>query len=424
MRKILILLLAVAFCGTLFAGGQPEPTIEISILHSGITEIDGLGTDFEWAAAQLAEEFPGVAITEMVVDFTDGSLLTMMAQLALGKAPNIYLDTIVRSGAFLTPYFALPLDDYISDLDAYPESTLAPYRRDGKLLGLPFPGSAQGMAINLDMMADIGYTVPDNWTIDDFLEMAALVKAKYDGEKWATGMFAGNQSGDYLINNWFAAAGVEYYAAGDYSQTTIVETGGEQVHAFFQHLMREGYIQQDAATLVDDDYVLHWAKGELAATAFFQPWVQHYQGVVAEQGYEPFDYAFVPFPRGPGVSAVPTYYMNSAAVVHQTGTEQDAVAARFVELLNAPAIQTAKVEQMGLMSNRTDVTAVPADPWTAQIMDIVRNNGIFDVGLTNPGYAKTRPQHFPVLQKVLNLQVEPADSIAEYAARINKALKD
>ena len=42
---------------------------------------------------------------------------------------------------------------------------------NGKQLGLPMTGSAQGMAINLDIMKEIGYTVPDNWTIDDFLKM-------------------------------------------------------------------------------------------------------------------------------------------------------------------------------------------------------------------------------------------------------------
>jgi ABC-type glycerol-3-phosphate transport system substrate-binding protein len=425
MRKIFTLLFALILTAGLFAAAAPESEqpakpLEISILYSGLTDIGGQ-TDLAWATAELRKEFPGIIVTGYQVDLSDGSLLTMTTLLASDDAPNIYMDTLVRSSAFIRADFALPLDEYITDIEQYDESALAPFRRDGKLLGLPLPGGAQAMALNLDMMKDIGYTVPDNWTIADFLTMAAKVKAKYGGEKYATGMFAANQSGDYLINNWFAAFGAEYYNAGDYSKTTIKETGGAVVHEFFQELMRAGYIPENSAELTDDDYVLQWARGEIAATAFFQPWVKPYQDVVAAQGFKPFNYKFVPFPRAPWVDAVPTYYMTAAMVVHKTGTPEDAAAAMLVQLLNSAKIQTVKAAA-GNLANRADVTAVPDDPWTAQIMAIVKANGIFDVGLTNEKYSATRPQHFPILQKVLNLSITPDESIKAYEAAINEAL--
>ena len=311
MKKIVSVFLFLILAGVLFAAGAPEakPTaepIELTYLSGTLFTFEGQ-TDFAWAKAELQKEFPNVTVVHYQIDLSDGSALTMKAMLAADEAPNIYQDTVVRSGAYMRADFALPLDEYITDLDQYEESTLAPYRRDGKLLGLPAPGGAQGMAINLDMMAEIGYTVPDNWTIADFLVMAAKVKAKYGGEKYATGMFAANQSGDYLINNWFSAFGADYYKAGDYSKTTIKETGGAVVYKFFQDLMRDGYIPANSADLTDDDYVLQWARGELAATAFFPSWVKPYQDTVAAQGYKPFNYKFVPFPRASWVKAVPTY---------------------------------------------------------------------------------------------------------------------
>ena len=333
MKKTIILLMLTLLAAAVFAAPNQEPTevqkFEISILYSGVAELPGLGTNISWSIDRLTEDFPGVEVTELQIDLADGSAMTMTALLAAGRGPNLYMDYFGRASSYIVADYALPLDSYIRDLDKYPAATLAPYRRNGNLLALPQPGSAQGKAVNLELMADIGYEVPDNWTITDFLAMAEMVKIKYGGDKWATGMFAGNMSGDYLINNWFAAFGADFYASGDYSKTTIKSTGGAAVYDFFQLMMSEGFIRSDAATQVDDDYVLDWAKGDLAATAFFQPWIKPYFDVVADQGFKPFDYKFVPFPRGPGVDKVPTYSSNAAIVVRDTRTDADAVAARL-----------------------------------------------------------------------------------------------
>ncbi len=110
-------------------------------------------------------------------------------------------------------------------------------------------------------------------------------------------------------------------------------------------------------------------------------------------------------------------------IVHETGTADDAVAARLVEYLNAPMIQALKALIESSMPNRDDVILQPTDPHTAQIASIVASNGIFDVGLTNPKFGITRSQHFPILQRVLNLRITPAESITAYEKALNEALK-
>ena len=77
----------------------------------------------------------------------------------------------------------------------------------------------------------------------------------------------------------------------------------------------------------------------------------------------------------------------------------------------------------GVLANRTDVTAFPEDPWTAQIQGIVRENGLSDVGITNSRYMAARAQHFPILQKVLNMDLSPEDAITAYEKALNEALK-
>jgi ABC-type glycerol-3-phosphate transport system substrate-binding protein len=326
----------------------------------------------------------------------------------------------------MIPEYALPLNDYIRDLDAYLPGVLEPFTRDGKILALPVPGGAQGMAINLDLLEDVGYTLPprEGWTVTEFLKMAEMVKQKYGGEKWATGMFAANQSGDYLINNWFASFGVQYYKNGDYSRTTIKETGGIKFFQYVKLLNDNGYIPPGSATLTDDDYLLQWAKGQLAATAFFEAWAPVYFKTVIDQGLakEPFNYVFYPFPKADGVPSVPTYNMTGAIIVRKTGTDADKIAARFVEYLNGPAVQEEFVKILQ-MPNRTDVKGKLPGDRNAEIQAIVRGNGIFDVGLTSPKFAITRPVLYPVLQKVLNGQITPEAAIDLYEKGLNEALK-
>jgi hypothetical protein len=65
-----------------------------------------------------------------------------------------------------------------------------------------------------------------------------------------------------------------------------------------------------------------------------------------------------------------------------------------------------------------------SNPRRAETSRIAAENGIFDVGLTMPFFARTRPQQFPILQRVLRLEVTPEVAIAEYAARLNAAIRD
>jgi len=335
MRRCIVMLLIVMV--SMLAWGAPGKEIAGSITVLSTMAEDT--PEIAYAKDKLLADFPDVRIEMLMLDLSDGSTISMDALNASGQTPNVYTDYVGRVSKYMRPGFALPLNGYVRDLDKYVPGVLDAYTRDGDVLALPQPGGVQGMAINLEIMEAIGFEVTEDWTIDDFLHMAAMVKQQFDGEKWATGMFAGNQSGDYLINNWFAAFGAELYQNGDYSKTTIRETGVEKVYEFFQGLVENGYVPPGSAALVDDDYVLQWARGELAATAFFPGWVAPYQNIVKQQGYEPFEFVFMPFPTATG-EPVPTYGSNAAILVHLTGTDNDTIAARFAEYLNSAVAQS------------------------------------------------------------------------------------
>lgn len=420
MNKILYVLAAAL----LIAGCAPKEIgpVEIVILHSGDTTLANGSTLFGNAEAALLKDYPKAKITWSKIDLSDGSTLTMDAMLAAGTAPNVYIDTMVRASKYMVADFALPLDGQIRDLNKYNPGVLDPYRKDGKLLALPVPGGAQAMCINLDIMADIGYTVPANWTIQDFKAMADLVKAKYAGTKWATGMFAANQSGDYLINAWYATFGVNWYA-GSYDMAKVADNGGDRVYEWYQTMARNEWIPPNAATLNDDDYAAQWYRGQLAATAFFPNWTAGYFKTAEAEGLKPFNYTFVPFPRAEGVTKVPTYNSNGAMVVHKTGTDADIVAARLVEYINSARLQGELAKVAQVIPNRSDATAQPTDPHVQEVVAIVREQGLQDVGITDSRFTERRSLQFPILQQILTFKMTPKDGISLFQQKLTAVSK-
>jgi ABC-type glycerol-3-phosphate transport system substrate-binding protein len=412
MKRLFIALIVLAMAFTAMAAPQ-----EITFLHSGVPQ-----WMIDYGVGKLAKDFPGWKVTPLLIDLSNGSTMTMDALLAAGKSPNVLYDTLVRSSKYIVPAYALPLNGVVRDLNKY--NDLAAYTRGGKVLALPAPGGAQGMCINLDIMDAIGYVVPDDWTIADFLEMAGKVKEKFGDKKWATGMFAANQSGDYLIQNWFPAFGVEFFKAGQYTISTVAKTGGAKVYEFFQTLAKEGYIPPNAATLNDDDYALQWFSSQLAATAFFPGWMDPYWKTGIEQKAidKPFRVKYVPFPRGPGVKKSPTYSSNAAIVVRKTGAFADKVAARFAEYINDAWSQTEQTKGL-VLPNRKDAKMLVDNESVAQVLDIVAKNGIYESGITTAKFPAIRTCQYPILQKVLTFKITPVEAAIAYEQAVNEASK-
>jgi len=413
MKKLLIVLLLV------FAVfGISSQTL--TVLHSGDYKYSDGTTFFGRVETLLRKDFPNVKVSWMKIDLTDGSTLTMDAMLAAGEAPNVYLDTTVRTSKYMVPEYALDLTNLIRDKDKYIPGDLDPYYINGKLLGVPVAGSGQGMCINLDMMKDIGFTVKDDWSIDDFLVMAEKVKKFYNGKKWATGMFAANQSGDYLINNWYASFGVKWYENGNYSKPLVAKNGGTKVYEFYQKLVKNGYVPPNSAMLNDDDYCADWAAGKYAATAFFPSWTKDYLNTAISQKLidKPFEFKFVPFPRATGVTKVGAYFSGSVAVAHKTGTNIDMVSARLAEYLNNVEIENLQALDLNITPDKI-ASIPPKDEKSAQISAIIAKNGIHDFGLTDRRFTERRALQFPILQLVLSLKITPEEASKKFEDALN-----
>lgn len=418
MKRIFIGMILLCICFGLTAQ-------TITILTGGLPAPYDGKTIYTIAEEKLKKDFPDVKIVYSIIDVTAGSTMTMDAQLAAGTPPNVYVDSTVRAGKYMDANFALDLNKYVRDLDKYNKGVLDPYKFKGKLLGIPQYGGAQAMCINLDIMDEIGYTVKWDWTITDYLEMAEMVKQKYGGKKWATMLFAANPSGDYLLHNWFSAFGTKYYVNGDYDNSVVAKTGGAKAYEFYQLLIKNEYVPKNAATLNDDDYCLQWLSGNLAATTFFPNWTEMYLKQGMDQGIikKPFNFTFVPLPRGVGVNGVPTYVNNGVYVVYNSPDKKaNEIAARWVEYANGPEAQGLSAKYESTVPNRVDV--IPSTDKNVKLTTkIASEYGIYDAGLTDGRFSERRALQFPILQKLFNFKITPENAIKEYEKALSKVKK-
>jgi len=430
---IILLLLFVAF-GTLFAGGnkeekapavetqkqaavEAEPPIKIVYLGGNDLREDGKEGVLARAIRLTQKKYPTLEVEHKMLNIGTGTTVSMDTLLATNKAPDIYSDWMGRVSKYMVPEFTLPLDD-IMDVSKF--INVDELKRNGKLIAIPSSGNAQGMMVNLDLLDKVGYPIPDNWTLDDFMEMAKMVKAYSDrtGEEvYATGLFAGNQSGDYLWMQWFSVFGVDLYN-DDYSKS-MEDEGGEEVWAFYKSLVDNGYAPANAAVLVDDDYLFQACTGMIAATAFYEPWTAHYFKTFTEQGIidGAFNYKFVPFPNN-----APACGSNAGIIVNKN-TEYPEVVAEILKYMTDAYTFNTSIKEGTSLTYRSDTTAENDNPRINEISAAVVKNGMYDLGVSNPWFAEVRAEGYPVLQKVLTGKLTPAQAAEAYADIVNDIIQ-
>lgn len=418
MKNVLFCFLVCIISVFSFASGAVESPDTLVVLHGGDT-IFGDTSMFKLSEEKFHRDYPNIKIVWNKLDLSDGSTLTMDAMLAAGTPPNVYTDSMVRASKYMVKEYAYPLNK-VRDLNKYNAGVLDQFYRDGDLMALPQPGGAQAICVNMDILKELNYTIPNNWTVDDYLQLAEMVKVKYGGKKFITMLFAANQSGDYLLHNWFEVFGAHYYADGDYDTSTIAKTGGEKAYQFYSKLINNGYVPANAATLSDDDYAMQWYSGNLVAAPFFPSWVAPYFKTAKDQGMSNFNYKFVPFPKASkSVKGIPLYVNGAAWVVHKTGTKIDEAAARLVEYMNDAEIQGLMAKYVGVPPNRKDAIYQPTDEGTLDVMFIAKAFGFYDAGVTDPRFTERRSLQYPILQDLFNGKIKPKEAIELYESKLS-----
>ncbi|KKL59456.1 hypothetical protein LCGC14_2215190 [marine sediment metagenome] len=328
MKKILIVLIVLVLSTSIcFAVGQSEDVMTLTWVASGKPmafpeweDSEGYAGVQEKIAAQFEKENPGVKVIVLYRDVTQGSL-TVDAMMAKGEPPDVWLDAQDYFLKYLNDDYALRLEEYM-DTSIYFDHLIDLFTKDGHVYALPENNVAGGFAINLDMLDQIGYTMPaqEDWTTDEFLRLSAKLKA------------AGIPSTMIITQNgisawnfpWLYAFGAEMYRNGDYSKVTINSPEAVEGLNYMKKLVDLGYAYPHPNELNEDAAVELFTSGQVFSsmmqnghTDYWLP-QQVAQGVIEKE----FNLTFVEAPHAPGREHTPVFGYQTIAVGHKSDDEE------------------------------------------------------------------------------------------------------
>ncbi len=427
-RIVIALLLIAAVVLPAFSEGQKDK-MELTLLYGvetkwpdGYKETEGYPSIEQKLISKFQSE-TGVLVNRKMLDLSTGSTMSMDALVAAGIAPDVYADFAGRVSKYMVPEFALDLKPYFKDLEDFVPSVLATATRNGKVLAVPQPSWGVALCVNDDLLAEAGYKMPAEWTIDEFLKAAAAIK-KLPG-KYATVLFTKNQSSDQWWMPWFYAFGARVYAPGDYSKTIINNAKGVATLRFFQQLVDNGYVPADPPS-VDDDIALDmFARGNVA---FLAMQVAHAGAVdsAVKQGLlsKPFKYSFTAFPHNKGEKPTPAAAGPTLVLVHKTDdAERNKAAARLAWYLTSTELQVASSIANGSFPSRVSAGKPRAnDPLWVQLAGVIEKNGVCDFGITTQTFSAVRAQMFPLLSEMYLGKLTPEQVLQQYEVNVNKIL--
>lgn len=438
MRKILV------FCLLLVAGmAIAEPSYEAPVYTAEkpmvvmvATAVPFAGEWIEKMTKPFVTEHPNTAIRTLALDYSDGTTSAQKAYLASGMRIAL-LDYGGRIGELMVPEYALDLRPYLDTADFYPDQ-LALVTRGGAVLGVPFPGTQQLFMVNKTVLDEVGYTVPENWTTDDFLAMCALVKAKRP-DIIPFNWYCGELNADYYFMHILAWFGAELYQGGDYTKTAINSKQGLAAFTFIKQLYDLGYMPADTITRKAGDYLSDQYKGKCASFSTFSGSTPPGIANLVKQGTlkEPWVWQVVPFPRGPGVAKVKAFNMQwgilaprsdyiplgaskrkpKDKVWDDTYGEFAVKAAEFYTYTTkVSAVFPVRKAQEGYFA--PDLTLYPDVPFVAAL-----KQPAWDQGLFVKTYSAARFKAFAEFQAMLGGKKTPAEALASYAAELDKVLE-
>lgn len=421
MRRAILLGCLLLVAGLVFGGGGQESRV-YDKEHPLVLFMGSPGVPYNIEGFVKAHE--NVVVRNLSLDVSTGGMEAINAYLQAG-IKFMVKDYGGRLGLLMTPEYALNLKPYIED-DYYP-SALAMCTVGDELLALPMPGQVANFIVNQDLLDKAGYTVPENWTTDDFLEMCAKVKAIGAVPfEW----YCGERNADYYFMHVLAWFGAELYKDGDYFKTAVDSPEAKRAFAFIKTLYDKGYMRKDVVTRKAADYLQSVYSGEAASYASFVGFSpnQITNMVTQKKIDKEWKYRVVPFPRGPGVSKVKAFTMQHGIVVPKSaakGGKPDSFKDEMYVAL-AKYVRDREVENLSKGAS-VPVRKSEEGIWTGETspdyLDTAKYyGGPWDLGLFTKRYSAIRFLAVPEFQAMLNGTKTPEEAVKSYAAEITKVL--
>lgn len=392
----------------------------------------------EWVKDDLVPEwnklYPNVKVNVEIIPF-DGINEKLTTAIASGTAPNILMDTPVRTLAYAQMGALADLDDVIPapDLEQIRQNAdvMKMVSVNGKIVAMPFSSTIVGLIVNKSLWKEAGaeHLLPQDefrtWTPDEF---KAALKAVADKDKGVYGLtlFALNEQGDQLYNNLMVSYGAKLFSDDYSSYIASGDPASEQALQFAQSLVTEGLVHPHPETLSAVNALDYWKQrknGMVVAGTAHADLVNN--GLKDGSVTGPNEYMYVNFPSPTkGKSALKmevgfgSVFKNKDPLKEkwskkflywsQTGTPIYATAAKVLNPFG-PAPEWTKSD--------------PELQFLAKLTTKSKEWQVVDPGWGIKGYPEMRAAMFPEMQRMFIGEATPKQTIDTISKKFNDIIK-
>jgi len=444
MKRFLILMMMVLLTFSVFAEGQAEE--EKPIIFAIVNDYPAAkvhDADFEgWLYKdRIVAPFTAATGIEVTIrkytDATDNTAKSLDMDLASGDSSDVILSYGGRVNKFANADFGVNLYEALPQefIDQFAPSALKQFERNGELFTLPMPGWATCMMVNVDLFEEAGVTDilpadddPDrSWTIAEFDRAVKAVTALGD-EYYGYYLIAKECGGDYWIMNMLGGFGAKLYEDG---KVALNCPAGIEGMEYIHYLHENGYVPYGASGLFDGDMASLYFTGKLG-TRGYVPMGADAGEISFKDGKndKPFKSILMEYPHIEGVvDGVPPCYGPDATMVIDNGDPvRLAKALKFIEWLAGADSQSVIAKSFAKFSPLTTVITErepgPIGTAKAQMAQIIKGRGIYDMGVGFPVYNELRQIWLAVFQGMLTNAITPKEAVEEFERRGNKLLSE
>ena len=411
-KSIPFIFIFALIASLLFAGGDTEDVWDntLTLAAEGDYQVtkdgpmyfaDIIVPDFEAAT--------GIKVDMIRVSSPNDTTERLDAMIRADLIPNVYWDYGGRAGIYATSGLALPLNKYLDQevFEQYYPSYIKVLSKDGNIYGLPCTSWSTSGLVNISLLKKAGAmdVLADGLLTYDELEDVTRILQKTGDGYLASGLYADETGGDYYMYTFFLSGhGAKLY--NDDGSIALNSPEGLEALTLIKRWYDEGLLPFGAAGLNDRDYGDMWVRGGMVArTCTPQPsssWKDFESRVMM-----PVKKSTVEF--SPAASGI------QFCVAFDTGNEaENEAAAKLVAFIASAKYQQLRVN-MGRLPSRFDIDLSEVFPEQKLAIELMAENGVFNMGLGTPHYLAMRIMWQTLLQSILT------DDTVEWAKDLNKS---
>ena len=442
MKRILILLM-VLLAGVLFATGQQE--IEKPLIFAIVSDVpedqyqDCGFKGFLWKDNIIPkfEDETGIKIElRQYSDVFDNTAKALDMDLASDESSDVIWSYGGRVNKFANADFGVDLYEALPKefIAQFKQSALSQFERDGKLYALPMPGWAVCLMANRNLFEQAGVADvlpadndPDrSWTMAEFDRAVKAITALGD-DYYGYYIIAKECGGDYWVLNMLGGFGANLYEGG---KATLNTPEGIKGMEYIHYLHENGYVPYGASGLYDGDMAMLFNSGKLGIRGYVPAGAG--VGITAVKDgviEEAFECVLMEYPHVEGVDGVaPCFGPDLAMAIDNGDPVQLEKALEFLQYITGAEVQT-MLQRVYSKFSPLKTAGMPTMSGIIgnamkQMSGIIKERGIYDMGIGFPVYNELRQIWLAVLQGMLINKITPAEAAEEFDRRANKLLSE